>query len=327
MSEMVREAPPQKIENLPPNPQPEPRSSRGTRGLTGAVLLIVLGGALLLNNMGMVTVNWLGLLRFWPVILILVGVDLLLGARSVIGGMAIALLAVVVLGALVFWTSRDMPTNFNAVIHPIDAGTLAGAETLTLEMNVGAGEIVVRGADGLGSPVFGTFEGPEWINVTTTGEVRASRASVELNVRTPEGEEWQYIGRGDFESALDVSLANDLPLTLILNAGAGDLSLDLSDTLLQSLEINAGAGEISVILPASGDIRIDLNMGAGSIAFTIPETLEASLNVEGLVVNVSVPDDFNETGFHSYQTAGYGSGAEKATIFINGAAGEVRVTR
>ena len=47
----------------------EKKSSGGGRGITFAVILIGLGIALLLSNLGIITFSWLTLLNFWPVLL------------------------------------------------------------------------------------------------------------------------------------------------------------------------------------------------------------------------------------------------------------------
>ncbi|RIK28496.1 MAG: cell wall-active antibiotics response protein, partial [Chloroflexi bacterium] len=62
----------------------ETRKNRSS--LFGPILLIGLGILLLLSNLGVLTVNvWQMLFRFWPVILIAVGLDILFGRRSGIG--------------------------------------------------------------------------------------------------------------------------------------------------------------------------------------------------------------------------------------------------
>jgi hypothetical protein len=78
----------------------EPVKSRNS--LFGPVLLIGLGILFLFSNLGVLDLDfWSILFRFWPVLLIAVGLDILLGRRSGVGALlALLLLALVILGGL-----------------------------------------------------------------------------------------------------------------------------------------------------------------------------------------------------------------------------------
>ena len=63
-------------------------------GLAGPILLIGFGLLLLLSNLGYISGSiWNILLRMWPVILIVAGIDLLIGRRSVWG--SVLLIAII----------------------------------------------------------------------------------------------------------------------------------------------------------------------------------------------------------------------------------------
>jgi lia operon protein LiaF len=63
-------------------------NARRQGGLFGPVLLIGLGILFLLSNLGLLTLDIGSLIaRFWPLILIAIGLDLLLGRRSGLGGL------------------------------------------------------------------------------------------------------------------------------------------------------------------------------------------------------------------------------------------------
>jgi hypothetical protein len=68
--------------------------------LAGPVLLIGFGTLLLLINLGMVPMSiWGALARLWPLALILVGIDLLIPRRSILGSIAVGALLLFVLFA------------------------------------------------------------------------------------------------------------------------------------------------------------------------------------------------------------------------------------
>ncbi|HEX5416108.1 MAG TPA: DUF5668 domain-containing protein, partial [Chloroflexota bacterium] len=56
---------------------------RGGRGVVLPILFIVVGSVLLLNNLGILTWSvWSSLAQLWPVILVLLGIELILGRRT-----------------------------------------------------------------------------------------------------------------------------------------------------------------------------------------------------------------------------------------------------
>jgi hypothetical protein len=93
-----------------------------------ALLLIGVGLALLLNNLGIITVDWSSVWRFWPLLLILVGLEVMLGHRSFLGSLSIVLLGVaLVFGVIFFTTIRDgIPGTFAELIG-IDPGNRPGS--------------------------------------------------------------------------------------------------------------------------------------------------------------------------------------------------------
>jgi len=85
-----------------PGPQWDDRPPRQQRSLFWPVLLIGVGIALLLSQLGVIAaISWGLLLRFWPVLLIVAGLDLLLGRRAPILGTLLGILVLaLVLGLL-----------------------------------------------------------------------------------------------------------------------------------------------------------------------------------------------------------------------------------
>ena len=70
----------------------------------GAVILIGIGILFLLNNFGIVSWNvWEYIIRFWPVILILIGLQILLG-KSYASRIVIVILTIAIV-ALILWSA------------------------------------------------------------------------------------------------------------------------------------------------------------------------------------------------------------------------------
>jgi hypothetical protein len=68
-------------------------------GLVGPILIIGVGAVLLLNTLGYLPYSiWTVLLRLWPVVLIAIGIDLLIGRRTLAGRLLALVLILALLG-------------------------------------------------------------------------------------------------------------------------------------------------------------------------------------------------------------------------------------
>jgi len=82
-------------------------------GVLNGVILIMAGVILLLNTMGFLSWDiWETLIRFWPVLLILWGVELLLGA-TLIGRVAVAIIAFLTFLFVVSYAYGSISPLFN----------------------------------------------------------------------------------------------------------------------------------------------------------------------------------------------------------------------
>ena len=90
------------------NTPPEPPSKRRQHSIVLPIILIILGILLLLSNLGYLPPGfWANAWRFWPVILILVGLEVLIGRRSAwaaAGTVIGVVIVIVIVSAILFLT-------------------------------------------------------------------------------------------------------------------------------------------------------------------------------------------------------------------------------
>ena len=74
-------------------------SERRRRGsLVGPLILIGLGVVFLLNNLGILSWSvWEVIFRLWPILLVAIGLDLLVGRRSTLGSLLALALTLIIL--------------------------------------------------------------------------------------------------------------------------------------------------------------------------------------------------------------------------------------
>jgi hypothetical protein len=314
---------------MEPRTEIPPGWQRRRRGsLIFPIVLIVAGLILLLNNLGVVPWSiWPSLARLWPVLLILLGVDLVIGRRFSWFGAAIAviMLALVVgvalIGARVAAPSSGGPTTVRTEAVPLNGAT--GGD---LTVNFGAGELNV-GALPAGSPNLVQLSGigPGGAFLTPQTRLQNGTATVSIDTRgNPQG--WALLGPAAGNGSETSMLLNPrVPETLRLNLGAGDATLDLTNVPVRDLSVNNGAGQLEVRFPdAAGTTTADIHSGAGQVTLVIPRGVGAAIHATDGLVNLHVSYRFQATS-DGYRTDDATTAANRLDITLHVGFGSVDV--
>lgn len=143
------------------------------------------------------------------------------------------------------------------------------AEELELEVNMGAGELTLE--QGTKEWVTGVAKynnkelEPEVTYKLTgdTGEITIDQSkSEDINVN-----------KGGLKNEWNLQATNKVPMELIVNSGASASTLNLSGLKLQDLQINAGVGDLTVDLSGDWNNSFDVNMdmGVGVTTLILPK--------------------------------------------------------
>jgi hypothetical protein len=213
--------------------------------LIGGIVLLIVGGAFLLRNAGLISVDW-GVI--WPAIVIAIGAALIVAAL----------------------TRRDTGPGETTVAVAAD-----GARSLDLVLRVGAGQYRLGG--GSGSLVEVASNGP-------TIAQRVDRSGDAARVRLATAvDSWSW-GRMASGIDWRIGVASGVPVRLDVQAGAGSFTLDLEHIAVTAAQCSIGAAELRVILPRPrGEVPIRIEGGAASFVVEVPPGVEASVGTSGLV--------------------------------------------
>lgn len=274
-----------------------------SRGLAFPVLLIALGVYVYLVNTGVVPApRWSDLAALWPLVLVLVGVDLLVGPRAPL----LALVAIVTIVALALAAVSVAPTATPLVQRariPLDAA-VRGA----VELTFGAGRLALTGGSSAFAEVSSTREDVQ-------SRIDRAGSTARLTIAQPEG---LPLGGGP-DVVWDVRLNGDVRYDLDLKLGAGDFDVDLANVRVASATVNVGAADLRLVLPRpDGTLDISLRGGAASIVVEIPAGVEARIDTSGSsLTSVSGPTE----------TAGYASATNRVRVDVRTGAASIRIVR
>jgi len=297
-------------------------------GFVWPIILLGAGVVFLLNNLGILSWDiWNTLLWLWPVLLIAVGLDILVGRRFPLGSALLALLLVVVLVLAVQ----------GAVRLPVVASNAGVDRTETVQQALGEQERATVDIK-FGSGGFNLYALPEGSTQLVEGTLDLSR-NEELNKSYRESGGAGYFtlaSSGSWASIPDVfteegkswelGLSREIQLDLEIDAGAGKSMLDLVGLNLRRLVVDGGVGQVTVKLPNRGRYDVQVDGGVGQMILMVPEGLAARVHVDGGLGGVDAQGDFQKQG-SEYVTGDYSDAENRATVEIDGGVGQVVIRK
>jgi hypothetical protein len=245
-----------------------------------AVILIAFGALMLAGNLGWISWDFvLSLWQLWPLILVIIGIELLLGRRHAVLAAVLILVVVVAGGAFAWygWSNEGWGwSGARQTVTTIQGSNAAGITSAAATLKIGASDITIRGGD-IPRTLQGTWTSHGTPSFTQSVEGAAYTAQFTQNS-----------GGGVFifgprRESLEITLATGtgglaagLPWDLRLDTGASSSTIDLTTITLRSLAINSGAASVDVKVGPSviDNATVVIKGGAGSYSLKLSSTLD-----------------------------------------------------
>jgi len=296
--------------------------TRDRPGLFWPIVIIGAGALLLLDNLGWLPAGWWAALRqLWPVLIILLGLDMLLGRRTPVRVLAVLLLGGLIVAGALTWAairaSQLPPGQPQALSQAAD-----GAERLEAVIAFDAGELNVSALGPSNAVMEAAIEnGPSETarqDYAVSGGVGALRLEQSANrLLAP------FVAAQRTGAVWDVRFAPALLLVLDVRTGAGFTSLDLTGLDLETLTLRAGVGQTVVTFPEGG-AAASVSAGVGDTTLYLPASLPARITVQSGLANVSVPPRFSRAD-NVYTTPGFDPESEFLELEVQAGVGRVTV--
>ncbi len=281
--------------------------------LTGVIALVAETGAISGGSL-------LRLADLWPVVLIVIGLELmnrrvLQNPRRDLATALIILLAAG--GAVVYVAVRGPVSDSTQTMDTSDAvGSLNQA---TLDVDAGAATMTVEGSNSLGSDLYRAHI-----------EYSGRKPAVSLdrstgNLRIFKNNDFAFFASRRF--VLDVQLNSAVLWNISANTGASNDTLKLSAVKVGSITLNAGASRTDITLGRpTGVVPISVDGGAITLRLHRPSGSEAFVHVSGGAVTLNADGrQLHGVGEESWQSAGYDGAADAYHVEISGGASTVTV--
>jgi hypothetical protein len=283
-------------------------------------LLLSLGGLLLLQVLGLLPVGlWELLIRLWPLLLIALGLDMLIGHRSRGRALLVLFLAGLLLIASLLLAALRANLAPAGQSQAIIQST-HGVERAEVTIDFKSGELNLSALGGSvylmeGQLTHGPLESLQQRYLVKEGVGRLNLSQQQDPLIIPfvkESAHW------------DVHLTPDLPLTLEVLANRGNINLDLSGLPhLTSFNLRTGDGATRVIFSVEASLHASLKTGASPVTLTIPTDLPTRLTVLSSSTRLYAPARFSRVG-EVYTTQNFSTAGPYLDLEVEGG-GEIDV--
>lgn len=327
----------------------------GHRSFFWPIILIGVGIVWLLVNLNIIAaVNLNTLLRLWPIILIVIGLDLLFGHKNEWMGALIGILTVgAVVGFLVYgpslgWTAAD---TGNAKVETFST-PLEKTTSASFVFDLSSEPVDIHSLTNKTDLIYAEIGHAGIIDYTVSG---ANDKTVHIAQRS-NGTNWLSFDLSMINLNWDLGITPEIPVSLTMDGGSGSVKTDLTGLKLKSLEatmgsgssdftlpettsayqarIESGSGSVNITLPGRTNLTLVLDSGSGSLNINLPANAAVRVEVSDTGSgSLNIPSDlihsggsFTTQGTGAWQTSSYDTAAFKILIKItNRGSGSVNI--
>jgi hypothetical protein len=261
-------------------------------GFAGPMVGIGLGTIFLLGNFGYLPVPALDvLIKFWPVLLIAWGIDLIIDHRGSWSPVVGLLLGAALIAGTYYLAMYSPAIAQSTETQPLalerNSATVANG-TLSMPM----GQLVLKN----GAADKYLLEGTATASGNVNSSVQVNGTSATFWVKdTTEG---TYTPFSSVVTSLNwnFKLNKDVAYELDSNMGAGSSDFNLQGLKVGGLNTSTGVGKLVVTLPETGNETVQASMAVGQVIIYVPQDAAVRVQLGTALVLPTYPADFMKSG-------------------------------
>jgi hypothetical protein len=293
--------------------------------VTLGLILIVVAFLWLLYNLGYLPSDiWYSLWRFWPLILILLGVDVALRGFPAWFALPVLLLATAAIVAIVLMVAPALPVA-RTVTENLSQ-ELAGSSQAQIQLEVDRGALnVQRMTDEPGLLMKGSFIHDS--NILIEQEFNASSGQGRLRVADRYDVLFpSFLFLADIRNDWQVKLTPVIPLAIEVNADNCQLDLDLDGLSLDTFNAELDHSRAEVTLPARDGFGATLDIEDSELVLTVPPDAGARVELQSDDTELALDSSrFTKTSDNEYLSAGYDQAETRLDVVLTAADSSVTI--
>ena len=284
------------------------------------VFLLFLGIVFLLQTLNALPWGlWGTLWRFWPVLIIAVGLSILL--RRYNPWLVSALILVLFFACLGIAIWQYQPSPLFGQTAKSYSEPLGNLERAKIEISFNAGSLTI-GSLPLGSTNFvAAASKRENGDMKVVFQKQDGEGSLTLSTEQANRRFWDEV-----ESRWEVNFSRSLPLAIDIKSAVGNLDLDLSELAVTELQLDIDAGNCIVKMPSSTDTtQAYIKADVANVEVTIPQGVAAKLKVATDLTAFDIDESrFPRKGAY-YISPGFESAKNRVELELDCDIGRVQV--
>jgi hypothetical protein len=310
-----------------------------TEKIIWGLILIFIGSVFMLDNFNIIDFYWGSVWRFWPIIFILIGANMLFSRleNKTTGPILVASVTIIVLAFIGYQGSvpssdrgwmhfksdnhkRNKDSNWNAVSSFSEPYT----GTKAAKLNIQGGATVYELADSTSNLFQADVKEPYGgytLDKTTLDSVEV------LNFRKRDQK-----GRGfkidDMESNETRMRLNSAPVwDITVEMGAGETNFDLQNFKVRNLHFEGGAASFQAKIGSKLPLTdVSVETGVASVEIEVPENSGCRILVDSGLSSKDF-NGFAKQADGSYETSNFKTSANKINISLKGGLSSFEVRR
>jgi len=296
------------------------------------VFFLTIGGLLLLGNFTELNFTWDSAWKYWPMVLVLIGVSILVKnqvGKNIIGGLAGLVLAFT-LYASVSATTNLLHNNIDFSFDD-DNGAVYDTtnyiedfsdsiKTASINFSGGAGTFnIITPTDKLAE--FRALGKEENYKVSRNDNGSHSEITFDMKSST------FRFGKKNYKNKVDMSLSQKPDWELNFEVGAASLDLDLTPYKVSRVDVDMGAAALKIKF---GDLaestRFKLNAGASDIDILIPDSTGCEINSD-VALSSKNYEGFKKVSKQIYHTENFDTAKKRIYIEIDSGVSSIDVRK
>lgn len=303
-----------------------------TERIFWGIILVFVGTIFLLENFDVIDFSWGYVWRFWPILLIITGINILFSRyNNKTGAIIIGIVTIIGLGLMTYKGLERNP--YNSEERWIDDSTenLLNESTYTeeyeeqfkyakLDISGGASHFEIHQA---AEKLFEAHLSETKNNYILKKTNADSVVNLSFKSGGAKGFRFEEEGFGKVKMML-----NTLPIWDVhLKMGAGKANFDFKDFKVKNIDLKGGAAEFNLTLGDLVDtVNVKAETGIAAVNIKIPENVGCMIkNSSGL--SSKHFEGFTEIGKGNYETPNFNTSTKKIFIALKGGLSDLQVTR
>lgn len=292
------------------------------------LILIVIGGFWIAGTVGLIELSLVYMLfKFWPVLLIVAGINILFKGNK--GVLLLTILILVAGGLYAVQNPEKIPGvkhwQFDAdykwgepVVRVDDQYDLSDTNSARLKLDLGAGDIHVASTT---EDQF-LYSVPDY-NLSRSVFTDDDGAEIVFKHNKGFGP-FGYSEEDDIKFYFE--LPNEITWDIQVDVGAADTTLDLKDLIVKTVDIDSGASDTKLILGNKSDYTyVDLDTGVSDFELSIKEGVGVRIKSDQVISdNNFVASGLEENGDY-HQTPNYDEADSQVEVEIDSAISDIKI--